>query len=371
MHIETVAVHAGQRIDPDSGAVTLPIHLSTTFEREPDGSFPHYIYTRENNPTRAALERCVTELEGGFAAAAFASGSAATAALFQALDPGDHVIAPEDAYYGTPSMLRTLFARWGLTTTFVDMRDQAALAGALTARTRLVWIETPSNPRLHVTDIAATAALAHESGALLAVDNTVGTPVLQRPFALGADFIVHSTTKYLSGHSDVLGGIVLTRQPNPTFDRVRSIQTSAGAVAAPFDCWLALRGIRSLPYRMRGHSANARRLAEFLAGHPRVEQVYFPGLPNDPGHALAARQMGDFGGLLSFGVHGGRDAAFAVAARVRLATRATSLGGPETLIEHRQSVEGPFTRAPENLLRVSVGLEHADDLIDDFRQALA
>ena len=371
MHIETLAVHAGASVDPSTRAVTPPIHLSTTFERDEDGSFPAgFNYTRSGNPTRHALETCLAELEGGVAAAAFASGSAATLAVFESLDPGDHVIAPDDAYYGTPVMLRDHLARWGLQTTFVDMADPSAVAAAVTPRTRLVWMETPSNPRLRVADIAAIADLAHRAGAACAVDNTWATPVLQRPFDLGADLVMHSTTKYLSGHSDVLGGVVIAREESALFGRVRSLQVTGGAVPSPFDCWLVLRGIRSLPYRMRGHVEGARRVAEFLAGHPRVAHVYYPGLPSDPGHAVASRQMRGFGGMLSMDIRGGRPEAFAFAARLTLVTRATSLGGPETLIEHRASVEGAATRSPESLLRISIGLEHPDDLIEDFAQAL-
>ncbi len=372
MRIETIAVHAGASVDPATRAVTPPIHLSTTFERAEDGSFPSgFNYTRSGNPTRRALESCLSALEGGVAAAAFASGSAATLAVFQALDPGDHVIAPDDAYYGTPVLLRDHLARWGLTTSFVDMSDPAAVAAAITPRTRLVWIETPSNPRLRVADIAAIAEIARRAGAASAVDNTWATPVLQRPLDLGADLVMHSTTKYLSGHSDVLGGVVIAREETGLFGRIRGLQVAGGAVPAPFDCWLVLRGIRSLPYRMRGHVEGARRVAEFLAGHPRVAHVYYPGLSSDPGHAVAARQMRDYGGMLSMDVRGGRPEAFEFAARLTLVTRATSLGGPETLIEHRASVEGAGTRSPESLLRISVGLEHPDDLIDDFAQALA
>jgi cystathionine gamma-synthase len=371
MHLETLAVHAGASVDPTTRALTPPIHVSTTFERAEDGTFPSgFIYTRSGNPTRQALEECLTALEGGAAAAAFASGSAATAAIFQALQPGDEVIASEDAYYGTPVLLRDHFSRWGLGVRFVDMCDPAAIERAVTPKTRLIWIETPSNPRLHVTDIAACVAIAARCGAKTVVDNTWPTPVLQRPFALGADLVMHSTTKYLSGHSDVLGGAVVARENDPFFARVREIQGGGGAVPSPFDCWLVLRGIRSLPYRMRGHVDGARKLATFLAEQPGIERVYYPGLPSDPGHAVASRQMTDFGGMLSIGVRGGRAEAFGLAARLKLVTRATSLGGPETLIEHRASIEGAMSKAPENLLRISVGLEHPDDLIDDFRQAL-
>jgi cystathionine gamma-synthase len=267
-------------------------------------------------------------------------------------------------------MLRDQFARWGLQSTFVDMTDPGAVKRALTASTRLIWIESPSNPRLHVTDIVAMVALAKTIGARTVVDNTWATPVLQRPLELGVDLVMHSTTKYLGGHSDVLGGAIVARSLDSTFERIRAIQGTLGAVASPFDCWLVLRGMRSLPYRMRGHVDGAEALAAFLAASPKVARVYYPGLASDPGHAVASRQMRRPGGMLSFDVHGGRPEAFAMVNRLKLVTRATSLGGPETLIEHRASVEGEFTRAPESLLRVSVGLEHPDDIIEDFAQAL-
>jgi cystathionine gamma-synthase len=372
MRLETLAVHAGASVDAATGAVTPPIHLSTTFERAEDGTFPSgFIYTRSANPTRQALETALAALEGGAGAAAFASGSAATAAVFQTLDPGAHVIAPEDAYYGTPVMLRDQFARWGVTTSFVDMTDPGAVKRALTPSTRLIWIETPSNPRLRVTDITAMVALAKTIGARTVVDNTWATPLLQRPLELGVDMVMHSTTKYLGGHSDVLGGVLIARQTDAVFERVRTIQGTLGAVPSPFDCWLVLRGLRSLAHRMRGHVEAARAVAAYLAAHPAVARVYYPGLESDPGYEVARRQMRSPGAMLSFDVHGGRAEAFALVGRLKLVTRATSLGGPETLIEHRASIEGEHTRAPESLLRVSVGLEHPDDLIEDFAQALS
>ncbi|MGD9893100.1 MAG: PLP-dependent aspartate aminotransferase family protein [Dehalococcoidia bacterium] len=371
MRFETLAVHAGSEVDPATGAVAPPIYLSTTFERAPDGEFPHgYIYTRSGNPNRTMLEQALATLEGGAAAAAFGSGSAATAAVFQALAPGDHVIAPNDAYYGTSKLLRDLFAPWGLETTFVDMTDPAAVEGAVRPATRLLWVETPSNPLLKVTDIARVAAIARAAGAICAVDNTWASPVLQRPLDLGADLVMHSTTKYLGGHADVLGGAVVAREAGGFFERVRMIQTSAGTVPSPFDCWLVLRGIRTLPLRVRAQSASAGAVARYLSGHPAVAAVHYPGLEWHPGHAVAARQMAMFGGMLSFQVRGGARAAMAVATRLRLFTRATSLGSTESLIEHRASVEGPGTTTPDNLLRVSIGLEHVDDLIEDLAQAL-
>jgi cystathionine gamma-synthase len=373
MHIETLAVHAGSSIDPKTGAVTPPIHLSTTFERAPDGSFPSgFVYTRSGNPTRQSLEACLAELEGGAAAAAFSSGQAATFSVLQSLGPGDHVIAPEDAYYGTADLLIDHFGPWGLEATLVDMTNPAAVEAAMRPNTRLLWVETPSNPRIRVTDIAAMVAIARRASARVACDNTWGTPMLQRPLELGADIVMHATTKYLGGHSDILGGAIVVRAEDDFFGRIRQAQATAGAVPSPFECWLVLRGIRTLPYRMRAHSANALAIARFLASHPRIEHVYYPGLEGDPGYEVASRQMSLAGGMLSFLLReAGREETMAMSTRLKLFTRATSLGGPETLIEHRASIEGPRTRAPENLLRVSVGLEHHEDLIADLAQALA
>jgi cystathionine gamma-synthase len=280
------------------------------------------------------------------------------------------VVAPLDAYYGTGKLLREHFARWGLQASFVDMTDLAAVRASMRPNTRLVWAETPSNPTIAVTDLREVASIARAGGAISACDNTWATPFLQRPLALGLDLAMHSTTKYLSGHSDVMGGLIVTREKGALADRLRSLQSSTGAVPAPFDCWLTLRGLRTLPWRMRAHCANAAAVADFLARHPRVARVHYPGLETDPGHAVARQQMSAPGGMLSFVVKGGRAEALAVAARVRVFTRATSLGGPESLVEHRASIEGPQTRAPEGLLRLSVGLEHADDLVADLRHAL-
>ena len=259
----------------------------------------------------------------------------------------------------------------GVEVSFVDMTDADALRQAISTRTRLVWVETPSNPLLAVVDIAAAARVAHDAGALCACDNTFATPVLQNPLALGADLVMHSTTKYLSGHSDVTGGVIVAKRREGFFENVRKTQIYGGGVPSPFDCWLLRRSIRTLPYRVRAHSEHALAVATFLAGHPRVEAVHYPGLPSHPGHAVARRQMAMFGGMLSFQVHGGRDEALAVAAKVRIITRATSLGGVESLIEHRASIEQPGTKTPQNLLRLSVGLEHPDDLVEDLAQALA
>ncbi len=371
MKIETLAVHAGRENVTDSRAVASPIVLSTTYQREPDGTYPEgYIYSRLGNPNRRELESCLAALEGGSSAAAFASGSAATMAVFQALSAADHVIAPVDVYYGTSGLLKDLFGRWQLGATFVPMDDPEQVRQALQPNTKLIWVETPSNPLLKIAPLRRIAEIAHEAGALCVCDNTWATPVLQRPFELGADLVVHATTKYLAGHSDVLGGAIVTREENDFFSRIRKIQTAGGAVPSPFDCWLTLRGIRTLPLRVRAQSESADKIAKFLSGHPAVERVHYPGLKANPEFELAFAQMSSFGGMLSFQVRGGSVEALHAAAKVKIFTRATSLGGVESFIEHRASIEGPATRTPANLLRVSVGLENSQDLIDDLAQAL-
>ena len=370
MKIETLAVHAGHTIDPATGAVSAPIYLSTTFERDIEGTYSRgFMYTRNNNPNREALERGVSVLEGGETAAAFGSGTAAAMVLFQALAPGDHVLAHVDAYYGTSRLLREIFLRWGLEADFIDMSNLEEVKRALRPQTKLAWAETPSNPLLKIVDLAAVAELVHGAGALCVCDNT-WAPILQRPFDLGADLILHSTTKYFGGHCDVAGGILVAKNDTEFFQRVRAIQYSGGAVPSPFDCWLILRGMRTLPWRMRAHSENGMKVAEFLTQHRKVKDVHYPGLHSHPGHEIARRQMSEFGGMLSFQVKDGHDAAMSVAAKTKIFTRATSLGGVESLIEHRASIEGPGTTSPEGLLRLSIGLENADDLIEDLDQAL-
>jgi cystathionine gamma-synthase len=379
MKIETLAVHAGHTVDPATGAVSSPIHLSTTFERDAEGTYSRgFMYTRNNNPNRQALEQGISALEGGAAAAAFASGTGASMSIFQALAPGDHVLAHVDAYYGTSRLLREMFLRWGLDVSFVDMSDLRAVEKALRSKTKLAWMETPSNPLLKIVDLAAVAQIAHGVGAICVCDNT-WAPTVQRPFELGADLILHSTTKYFGGHCDVLGGIVVAKIENDLFQRIRSIQYEGGAVPSPFDCWLILRGMRTLPWRMRAHSENAMKVADFLCRHPKVTRVHYPGLKSHPGHETAAKQMSIhstgaqdklFGGMLSLEVKDGRDAAMSAAAKTKIFTRATSLGGVESLIEHRASIEGAGTTSPEGLLRLSIGLENADDLIEDLDQAL-
>ena len=371
MHIETLAVHAGHVIDPATGAVTTPIHLSSTFERDADGGYrAGHVYGRTSNPNRNGLEEALAALEGGAVALAYASGSAATLAVFQSLVPGDHVLAPHDAYYGSLRQLREIFSSWGLEHDVVDMTDLGAVEHAIRPTTKIVWVETPSNPMVRVVDIARLAELAHAAGARCVVDNTWATPVLQRPLELGADIVMHSTTKYLGGHSDLLGGALVARASDEFVERLRLMQQVGGTIPSPFDCWLLLRGIRTLPWRMRAHCANAKAVALFLQGHRTIESVHYPGLTSHSGHEIAARQMSDFGGMLSIQVRGGERAALDLTGRLTLFTRATSLGGTESLIEHRASVEGAHTLAPANLLRVSVGLEHPDDLIEDLDRAL-
>jgi cystathionine gamma-synthase len=373
MKIETRAVHAGRHIDPATRAVTLPIHLSTTFERTPEGEYPQgYSYSREGNPTRSALEECLADLEGGKEALVYSSGLAVAAAVVQGLEPGDHIIAPDDVYWGLRKVIEDVFGKWGLETSYVDMTRPEDVREAMRPNTRLIWTETPSNPLMKITDLAAIAGIARKGGPSLVTicDGTFATPVLQQPLDCGIDMVCHSTTKYIGGHSDVVGGALITRNDNYLFERARRSQRYGGAVPSPFDCWLTLRGIDTLPYRVRAHSENAGRVACRLLSHPAVEAVHYPGLPGHPGHRIAARQMTGFGGMLSFQVSGGKDAAMRVAARCRLFIRATSLGGAHSLIEHRASVEGPQSRTPQNLLRVSVGLEHPDDLIADLEQAL-
>ena len=374
MKIETRAVHAGRRIDPSTGAVTAPIHLSTTFERSPGGEYPKgFSYSREGNPNRQALEECLAELEGGKEALVFSSGLAVATAVVQGLEPGDHILAPDDVYWGLRKVIGDVFGKWNLAVDYIDMSRLDAVRAALRPQTRLLWVETPSNPLMKITDLAAIAQLARDAGpnVMTVCDGTFATPILQQPLACGIDLVAHSTTKYISGHSDVVGGVLITKNDNYLFERARRAQHYGGAVPSPFDCWLSMRGIDTLPYRVRAHSENAAAVARFLEEHPGVETVHYPGLADHPGHAIAARQMSPFGGMLSFQVRGGRERAMEVAARCELFIRATSLGGAHSLIEHRASVEGPQSRTPQNLLRLSVGLEHPEDLIDDLKQALA
>ncbi len=370
-NLETILAHAGCTVDPTTGAVVAPIHLATTFERDADGAYPRsFEYSRADNPTRRLFETTLALLEGGESAAAFSSGMAAAMTVFQSLKPGDHVIMPDDVYHGVRVLATGTFSEWGLKHTTIDMSDLGAVEQAIRPETRLVWIETPSNPLLKITDIAGVARLARQAGAEVLVDNTWATPLLQVPIQLGADLVLHSVTKYLAGHSDVLGGAIVARRSEGLFGRIRKLQAAGGAVMDPFGAWLALRGMRSLAARMRVHCENARTLADFLSRHPAVERVHHPSLATHPGYRVASEQMRHFGGMISIQVIGGEREAMAVAAAARVFRRATSLGGTESLIEHRASVEAPPTKTPSNLLRLSIGLEHIDDLVGDLRAAL-
>jgi cystathionine gamma-synthase len=371
MHIETLAVHAGRQTDPATGAVAPPISLSTTFERAMDGEYPlGFSYSREGNPNRRRLEECLAALEGGTEALAFPSGMAAVNAIIQGLEPGDHIIAPDDVYYGVRKVIGEVFGKWRLDVAYTDMTDLNGVEAAVRPSTRLIWVETPSNPLLKITDLSAIAAISRRANAISVCDGTFAPPVLQRPLDHGIDMVVHSTTKYIGGHSDVVGGALITKFQNYLFERARKSQQFGGAVPSPFDCWLVLRGVDTLPCRVRAQTESAGRIAAFLKTHEAVEAVYYPGLVDHPGYSVAARQMAGFGGMLSMLVRGARERAMEVGAKVRIFTRATSLGGTHSLIEHRASIEGPGTRTPQNLLRLSIGLENAEDLIGDLDQAL-
>lgn len=372
MHPETKALHSTDFQDKNAASVVPPIYLSTTYERDENHELPHgYLYTRAGNPNRQQLETALAALEGGAEALAFSSGQAATMTLFQCLKPGDHVLVPDDAYYGTPALLQDFFKSWGLNFNKVDTTNIETIGSAIRPETRVIWLETPSNPQLKISDLAAIAQLAREHNVLTVCDNTWATPVLQQPLDLGCDVVMHSTTKYLGGHSDVLGGALIFKEKSELSERARQIQVLGGAVPSPFDCWLVARGIKTLVVRVRQQAANAQRLAEFLVHHPGIERVHYPGLASHPGHEIAQSQMASGGGMLSVQVRGGMEEALSFMKRLELFTVATSLGGVESLIEHRASTEGPDSLTPPNLLRISVGLEHADDLIEDLGQALA
>ncbi|ODU52661.1 MAG: cystathionine gamma-synthase [Lysobacteraceae bacterium SCN 69-48] len=367
----TLAVHAGNEADPATGAVAPPIHLATTFRHGPAGErLAGYEYQREGNPTNDRLREALQALEGGATALTFASGMAAMTTLLESLPAGSRVLFPDDCYSGLRMLFSEFLPARGLAIETIDMADLDAVRAACTTPLAMLWIETPSNPLLKVCDITALAGIGHAAGATVVVDNTFATPLLQRPLALGADIVMHSTTKYFGGHSDVLGGALVFARDDAFAQHVAHRLHVTGAVLAPFSAWLILRGCRSLGARMAMHCANARKLATFLEAHPAVARVNWPGLPTHPGHAIAAAQMRDFGAMLSIELRGGRDAALAVAGKLRVFTNATSLGGCESLVEHRASVEGANPRSPQNLLRISVGLEDGDDLVADFAQAL-
>ncbi|MFD5750269.1 cystathionine gamma-synthase [Streptomyces sp. NPDC127033] len=373
---ETLAIHSGNTADPLTGAVVPPIYQVSTYKQDGVGGLRGgYEYSRSANPTRTALEENLTALEGGLRGLAFASGLAAEDCLLRTLlAPGDHVVIPDDAYGGTFRLFAKVVSRWGVDFSVADTSDPAAVQAALTPRTKVIWVETPSNPLLNITDIAALAALAATSRARLVVDNTFASPYLQQPLALGADVVVHSTTKYMGGHSDVVGGALIT-EDEALGDALAYHQNAMGAVAGPFDAWLVLRGIKTLAVRMDRHCENATRVAEMLAAHPRVSQVLYPGLPDHPGHEIAAKQMKAFGGMVSFRVADGEEAAVEVCDRAKLFTLGESLGGVESLIEHpgrmtHASAAGSPLEVPADLVRLSVGIESGDDLLADLRQAL-
>ncbi|HLY54825.1 MAG TPA: PLP-dependent transferase [Stellaceae bacterium] len=372
LHPETLAAQMLGEIDPVTRAVVPALHPATTYERDPDNQFRSgRIYARADNPTYDPPERLLAALEGAPAALSFASGMAAATAVFMTLEPGDHVVAPRVMYWALRGWLKRFCAQWRVEADFVDADSTDALAAAVRpGRTKLVWVETPANPTWAVTDLAAAAEIAHNSGARLAVDNTVPTPVLTRPLALGADIVMHSATKYLNGHSDVVGGMLATAREDSFWERITALRASAGSILGTFEAWLLQRGMRTLFVRVERACRTAERIAAHFAGDPRVTVLY-PGLPEFPGHDVAARQMqGGFGGMLSIRVAGGAAAAIATAARVKVWKRATSLGGVESLVEHRHSVEDAESLCPPDLLRLSVGIERADDLIADLDQAL-
>ncbi|WP_329220530.1 cystathionine gamma-synthase [Streptomyces sp. NBC_01485] len=375
-HFETLAIHAGNTADPLTGAVVPPIYQVSTYKQDGVGGLRGgYEYSRSANPTRTALEENLAALEGGRRGLAFASGLAAEDCLLRTLlSPGDHVVIPNDAYGGTFRLFAKVVARWGVEWSVADTSDLAAVRAAITPKTKVVWVETPSNPLLGITDIAAVAQVARDAGARLVVDNTFATPYLQQPLALGADVVVHSLTKYMGGHSDVVGGALVTADAE-LGEELAYHQNAMGAVAGPFDSWLVLRGAKTLPVRMDRHSANATKVADMLTRHARVTNVLYPGLPEHPGHEVAAKQMRAFGGMISFQVTGGEEAAVEVCNRAKVFTLGESLGGVESLIEHpgrmtHASVAGSALEVPGDLVRLSVGIENVDDLLEDLQQAL-
>jgi cystathionine gamma-synthase len=377
MHgFSTKAIHAGQEPDPTTGAVIPPIHPSSTYAQDGvGGTRSGYEYSRSANPTRTTLQECLAALEGGRHAVAFGSGMGATDVLVRAMmRPGDHIVIPHDAYGGTFRLVDKVLGPWGITHTPVDLADVAALRAALRPDTRVIWCETPTNPLLGIADIAAVADVAREAQARLVVDNTFASPYLQAPLTLGADVVLHSTTKYIGGHSDVVGGALITSD-DALAEQLLFTQNAVGSVPSPFDAWLTLRGVKTLAVRMERHSDNAERVAAFLVGHPAVAQVFYPGLPEHPGHEVAAKQMRRFGGMVSIRLAGGRDAALRVCAATEVFTLAESLGGVESLIEHpgqmtHMSVAGSALQVPDDLVRLSVGIEDVEDLVEDLRSAL-
>ncbi len=370
LHIQTKAIHAGNennKID-----IVQPIHVSTTFERNEDGNTGEFVYTRLNNPNRNTLEKKLAALENAAEAIAFSSGMAAINALFEnILEPNSHIIIPNDCYHGTRALLNNFFTKWQISFTEVEMTDVENITKAIQQNTKLIWVETPSNPQLKITDIKAAVALAKQHKIIIACDNTFATSIHQKPLELGADYVMHSSTKFYSGHSDVLGGVLLARENNEICKQIKLYQQIAGAVPSPFDCWLLNRSIATLPLRVAVQNENAFRIATYLNNHPQIEKVYYPGLSTHPNHEVAAKQMKQkFGSILSILVKGKQEQAMKFANNLFLIKHATSLGGVESLIEHRRSVEGENPISPENLLRLSIGIEHVDDLIADIEEAL-
>lgn len=372
MKFETKVIESTKNHFQNSEPIATPIYLSSTYKRNEDGGYNHdMVYSRENNPNRAILEKSLALLEGGETAFAFASGMAAIGAVLQSLKPGDHVILPDDSYYAARQFAEKIMTRWGLEFTEVDMSDLDTLKSNIKPSTVLIWVESPSNPQLKISDIQAIAKIAHENDALCVVDNTWPTPVLQNPIELGADLVVHSTTKYFGGHSDVLGGCVIAAKNDEFAQRIKDIQYLQGGVPSPFDCWLIARGIQTLSLRVKAQSESAMKLAEFLAQHSSIEKVLYPGLSSHSGHTISKKQMHDgFGGMLSVLIKGDSKKTLEISNQLRYFATATSLGGVESLIEHRQSVEGSESKVPENLLRISVGLENVEDLIADWLRVL-
>jgi cystathionine gamma-synthase len=371
MRFETKAIHAGLKIGDPSSAIIPPISPSTIFEIDAEGKKDGDLhYSRLDNPNRLQFEHLIATLEGGEAAAAFSSGVAAATGVLQALAPGDHIIIPEDVYTGNRKLVKDIMNGWGLQSDFIDMTSVDTIKAHIKPYTRLIWIETPSNPLMRITDIAETAALAASKGILTLVDNTWPTPVNQLPLDLGADFVLHSTSKYFGGHSDILGGAIIAKKQDGLFEKIRMIQQMAGAVPSPYDCWMLSRSTRTLAYRMKGHNEHAVLIASYLNGHKKVADVYYPGLPSHLGHHIAKKQMSGFGGMISFLLEGNQKESIAVVGRSKLIKRSTSLGGVESTWEHRQSSEGEGSVSPQNMIRLSVGLEHPDDIIEDLEYSL-
>lgn len=371
MRFETRSIHTGLEIGNPSKAIVPPISPSNIFEIDERGKQAgDYHYSRLDNPNRQQFEAVLASLEGGEQAAAFSSGVAAAAAILQSLKPGDHVLMPDDVYAGNRWLVQKLLLRWNLEVEFIAVHDPAQLKSRLRENTALVWIESPSNPLMRLTDIQKTVSIAKEVGATVAVDNTWPTPVNQRPIELGADLVLHSTSKYFGGHSDLIGGAVICKKTTPLFEQIRRTQILGGSVPSPNDCWLFARSTRTLAYRMRGHNENAFTLARFLEEHPRIERAFYPGLESHPQHEIARKQMDGYGGMISFLLDGTAEEAIQVVGRTELIKRATSLGGVESTWEHRQSSEGEGSVSPDNLIRISVGLEHPDDLLEDLSTAL-